>query len=296
MTTYGAIPNKEPLAVNNADNLDIYVDPDSKKPTLASPYDSKEDDPNQKIQQDPILARIIKLSKLIVPFFVILAIICVVLTVLGAISILTQISAVFEILLCALIGSSAGALGVYKFGTMEEQIERLSGENSKYEGELGKLRSTTSRLKTEVTSVQASVGGLEKSVDEYQEQLKGFEPLKDELKSVHGDNQEIHDLLESTNRLFDDMSRIAIQNEKAHLLSIYYECEFRDSSDGMSKDEYIRFLGRLSKPQRLKFEKLGTFEELAGADGIIDVQEFQQILSKFLETTEEELIQASLNT
>jgi len=48
------------------------------------------------------------------------------------------------------------------------------------------------------------------------------------------------------------MRKTVLENERAHLLSTYYECAFRDDNNGMDENEYRRFLGRLSQEQRKK--------------------------------------------
>merc|ERR1712083_823486 len=114
-----------------------------------------------------------------------------------------------------------------------------------------------------------------------------FEGLVEELKNIAGDNEDILALLDNTNKICNDMRKVVLENERAHLLSTFYECAFRDDDNRMDKKEYERFLGRLSKKQREKFESLGTFEKLAGEDGHIDLQEFQDMLENVLREVDE---------
>merc|ERR1712087_928985 len=113
------------------------------------------------------------------------------------------------------------------------------------------------------------------------------EDLVVELKSIAGDNEDILKLLDNTNKIFNDMRKAVLENGRAHLLSTFYECAFRDDDNRMDKGEYERFLGRLSKKQRAKFEDLGSFEKLAGEDGAIDLNEFQDMLELVLRQVDE---------
>merc|ERR1712087_482654 len=106
------------------------------------------------------------------------------------------------------------------------------------------------------------------------------EDLVVELKSIAGDNQDMLALLDNTNKIFNDMRTVVLENERAHLLSTFYECAFRDDDNRMDEEEYKRFLGRLSKQQRKKFRALGDFKTLAGDDDHIDLQEFQDMLEE----------------
>merc|ERR1712228_691553 len=153
---------------------------------------------------------------------------------------------IWSILGTSLISSLLGAWAVYKYGVIQDQIDRLKKE---------------------------------------------FEGLVDELRNIAGDNQDILALLDNTNKIFNDMRKVVLENERAHLLSTFYECAFRDDDNRMDEDEYKRFLGRLSVRQRDKFKALGDFKTLAGDDDHIDLQEFQDMLEEVLTEVDELLKQ-----
>merc|ERR1719412_2505230 len=159
------------------------------------------------------------------------------------------------ILAVSLVSSLLGAWAVYKYGVIQDQIDRLKEENAKYEHEINGLTKTRKRLGTEVSSLQTTVQDLEHDAKELDEETKEFEGLVDELRNIAGDNQDILALLDNTNKIFNDMRKVVLENERAHLLSTFYECAFRDEDNRMDENEYKRFLGRLSKRQREKFKK-----------------------------------------
>ena len=64
----------------------------------------------------------------------------------------------------------------------------------------------------------------------------------------------------------------------------------------MNRNEYKRFLGGLTKEQRRRFEEQGTFEELAGYDGIIDLFEFHELVDEVVTKYDEEAIKISLRS
>merc|ERR1711933_208847 len=145
-------------------------------------------------------------------------------------------------------------------------------------GEIGAFTTPRKRLGNAVNELQTTVHDLEHDAKELDEETKEFEGLVEELRNIAGDNQDILALLDNTNKIFNDMRTVVLENERAHLLSTFYECAFRDDDNRMDEEEYKRFLGRLSKQQRKKFRDLGTFKELAGDDDHIDLQEFQKML------------------
>jgi len=194
-------------------------------------------------------------------------------------------------LACSLIGGLFGAWGVYKWGTIQDEIDRLKGENQKYEGELGELKATKENLASQVTEVQTTVDQLNGSVGDLNQQLTAFDDLRVELEKMAGSSEDIAALVDKTTKVFHDMRKLALANEKASLLSLYYDVSFRDGEAGMNPKEYERFKGRLPKKQREKFEAMGTFQELAGANNNLDLDEFEGILEKFLAIIERELLQ-----
>ena len=160
-----------------------------------------------------------------------------------------------------------------------------------YLDEIGELTTTRKKLGSEVNELQTTVHDLEHDAKELDEETKEFEGLVDELRNIAGDNQDILALLDNTNKIFNDMRKVVLENERAHLLSTFYECAFRDDDNRMDEDEYKRFLGRLSVRQRDKFKALGDFKTLAGDDDHIDLQEFQDMLEEVLTEVDELLKQ-----
>jgi len=178
--------------------------------------------------------------------------------------------------------SAFGAWAVYQYGVIQEQIEKLKKQNEIFKNSIEQLKQTREKLKGYVDELNESVKNLQTDANKLSEQTKEFEPLIEELKKVAGNDTKIQDIINETNQIFNDMRRTVLENERAHLLSTYYDCAFRDSDNTMSKKEYKKFRMRLTTQQRKRFDKQGTFEELAGEDNEIDLKEFQNILNRVL--------------
>ena len=113
---------------------------------------------------------------------------------------------------------------------------------------------------------------------------------KESLSEICGDNQELNDLINDVNDMYSNMKNTILSNTRAGILSAYYNAALRDEEEGMSKREYKKFLARLDKKTRTAFIGFGTFEELAGDDLIIDLQEFQKLVDRLLEEQADDLI------
>jgi chaperonin cofactor prefoldin len=260
--------------------------PESKTDTESTDSDNNVDNSDS----SKVVKVLSKITKLVVPVFLLLLVFSIVALIIGMLDTAIENTLVWEVLGTSLGGGLFGAWGVYKWGTVQEEIDRLKGENGKYEGELSQLRVSKEQLTGEVSQVQSTVDELKGSVDGLNQQLGAFDDLRQELEKVAGSNQDISTMLDNTTKIFRDLRTVALANEKASLLSIYYEVAFKDGEPGMSAKEYERFKGRLPKKQREQFEAMGTFKQLAGDNDTIDLDEFQVILEKFLSGIERELV------
>lgn len=179
---------------------------------------------------------------------------------------------------------------VYRWGTVQEQIDRFKGENSKYESQLIKFKNTKDRLKDEVKTIQSRVGGLQKNVDNLQTTLDSYDDLRKELNEIAGDNKDLNDMINSVNQMFNGMHDAIVQNQRTQILQTYYDVQFKDDKEGLGKKEYKRFRGRLDAETRSRFDKYGNFESFCGDDNVIDLTEFQDLLEQVLLDMEEDLL------
>merc|ERR1712154_450272 len=120
--------------------------------------------------------------------------------------------------------------------------------------------------------------------------LSQYDELKNSLSEICGDNQQLNDLINDVNDMYNSMKNTILSNTRAGILSAYYDAALKDDEEGMSQREYKRFLARLDKKTREIFKEFGSFEEIAGADGLIDLNEFQQLVDKLLSQQADALI------
>ena len=87
------------------------------------------------------------------------------------------------------VGSGIGVYGVYKWGVISTEVERLNGENNKYEGELNLLKDDASHLKENVRKLQSTVNDLKQDTKELHESLKEFGSLIKSLNELSDENE-----------------------------------------------------------------------------------------------------------
>lgn len=237
----------------------------------------------------PIVNTISHFSKLIIYCYIIFGVASVIMTILELVS-FNKVALFAIMIFGTILLSFGGALGVYKWGTVEMQIDRFKGENAKFESSIQALHSTELRLVDAVKRIDQNVSGLSKSADDLKKNLKEYDKLREDLEEIAGDNQTLNDMINEINGMYDGMKSAVIQNQRSSILQIFYEVQWKDNDQGLSKREYNRFKGRLDKETRHRFEQHGSFEQLAGADGVIDLAEFSDLMEQILVEMEEESI------
>ena len=160
---------------------------------------------------------------------------------------------------------------------------------------ISRIKHTRKKLGSENEALENTVENLQDDADILEAESKQFEGLVDQLGGIANDRSAIYNILDETRQLFNKMRNIMLQHEKSQLLTMYYECAFRDNDDSMDKAEYTRFLGRLGRKERERVKAIGTFEEVAGEDDQIDLHEFEALLDEFLKLDEQTLIDEFAN-
>eukprot|EP00490_Sorites_sp_Unknown_P005845 CAMPEP_0114659338 /NCGR_PEP_ID=MMETSP0191-20121206/17643_1 /TAXON_ID=126664 /ORGANISM="Sorites sp." /LENGTH=270 /DNA_ID=CAMNT_0001884251 /DNA_START=114 /DNA_END=926 /DNA_ORIENTATION=+ len=239
-------------------------------------------------ENDEDIEKLSKFTKLVAPIYITVAVLSLVFMIVSAAT--KKVWGGILVWLMTLIMSYFGCWGVYKWGTVEMQIEKLKANNNEYQSEIDTLKSTKNELKVQVDDIQAETDKLQQDVDQLDEQLKEFDELRNSLQDIASDSQDINDMINGINGMYDDMRSMMLETEKAKLFEAYYDVQFLDNDDGLSEREYKRLLNKLPIKSRNKFNQMGTFQELAGDDNTIDLQEFQQIVERFLKNIDDELV------
>jgi len=202
-----------------------------------------------------------------------------------------QTTLLYALLAGSMVISIFSAWMVYISPSFHDQIDRLEEENDTYKDQLYEIKKTRKGLGRENEALEGTVENLQNDADILEAETEQFEGLVDQLGGIAKDRNDIHDILGQTTRLFNKMRKVMLQHEKSQLLTMYYECAFRDNDDTMDKAEYTRFLGRLGRKERERVKAIGTFEEIAGEDDQIDLQEFVGLLDEFLKLDEDMLLE-----
>merc|ERR1712157_642733 len=140
-------------------------------------------------------------------------------------------------------------------------------QNEKYRDNIDRLNSIGQVLQNDVDDISNGVDYLKRDGNALEEALNAYNDLKNELKAIFDerkDGDDITDLLNEFNEECTKLNTIIEDNEKAHLLSIFYNVKLYDygTKNCLDKKQYTQFLAHCNKKTREKFEKHGGFEGL----------------------------------
>ena len=151
------------------------------------------------------------------------------------------------------------------------------------------LKQERERIAEQVAGMESDVDALKANVNNLNEQIAKFDDLKGALEKIAGESEDISHLLESVNSTFGETRKAILLSKQAALWQSYYSCLFNQET-GLNEDAFEELTDILSKHELEHLRELGDFNQLAGDDGIIDVEEFGEIIEKMLAGMEEELL------
>jgi len=223
----------------------------------------------------------------IVPLFLVFGFITIVISVFYFIHDVTKWTAFGIILGINIVGGFTGAFYTWKLGTVGDAVAQMKSENLKYDEELQRLAEAKEKVRTEANQVHSSVGELKNVSSDLKQRLIEFEGLRSELASIVSDNEDIQDKLHEITAICDDLVEAIVMNERAHLLTIYYELATKNRGEHITENEYKRLLARLGPDTRQLVKDHGGFKAMdKDGDGHVNVHEFQALVDLVLNIEE----------
>ena len=130
--------------------------------------------------------------------------------------------------------------------------------------------------------MEDTVSNLKNSNDTLNSELLELNSLRKNLEKFAQENKsDFMKVLKDINSSFDRLEQITKDNERVLIARIAQDLEFLDSKEGMSEDEYERFINRLPNNLKNKFNKLGynSFKKVAGDNNLVDYREIKEIIN-----------------
>merc|ERR1711879_429445 len=188
--------------------------------------------------------------------------------------------------LILLVSVAMAAKCAYHFKTvlaLKEQLNKLTKNNADFKIQNSRLSTTVSKLSKKQEELAAVNADLMETSQQYRANIRRFQEIDEKLKTLGDDNiAGLENLREMSKNVMGSLKKEMFQHQRDILRTTQQAFEFGDDNEGMNKEEYERFLGALPPEFRERFESMGqTFEDIAGDDGIIDLDEFTELADRF---------------
>merc|ERR1711997_828617 len=119
---------------------------------------------------------------------------------------------------------------------------------------------------------------LRATTKSYKQNISKFKALDQKLSKLADDNiAGLERLQEMTKTVQDSIQKELVQHQRDIVMRVQETMEFGDDQEGMSKDEYDRFVAALPAAYQAIFNER-DFNEMAGDDGNMDLKEFTQMV------------------
>eukprot|EP01084_Bolivina_argentea_P193109 331360_1 len=229
----------------------------------------------------------------VVPFYLLVCILSILTTALLCISEIS-LNLGFSILITfGFIGAAAGMYGVYLWGIFDDVLQYLILQNELYSDNIDRLNNCGQVLQNDIDDITGSINYLKRDGNTLENTMNTYNILKEQLNDIiaeHGKkhNETLQELIDDFNKQCDSMNTIVNDNEKAHLLSIFYSVKLYDygMKNCLNKKQYKKFLSYCCKKTREKFKNYGGFQAMdIHNTGYIDVDQFEQVVFKVLDIT-----------
>lgn len=190
------------------------------------------------------------------------------------------------------VGSFFACGCIMRYGGMKYQLDRfkkenmrLSQSNKKLSADVDTLETTNQQLGVQVDKLSGTVDELQDVSESLQNDLGQFAEVRANLEDfAKKTGKDITAVIGDVNGVYDKIFDLTVKNEKALLQRIAADLEFMDRDAAMSKQEFQRFIQRIPKHLQERFAAMGTsFEEIAGADMVIDHHEIGGLIDKLIE-------------
>eukprot|EP01025_Chloroclados_australasicus_P034775 TRINITY_DN3550_c0_g3_i1.p2 TRINITY_DN3550_c0_g3~~TRINITY_DN3550_c0_g3_i1.p2 ORF type:complete len:277 (+),score=42.90 TRINITY_DN3550_c0_g3_i1:264-1094(+) len=189
-----------------------------------------------------------------------------------------------------LLGNGTGVVMTFVYGSIGKQLKMFKSENDRLEhtantleDQVSNITQENAKLQKSVDSLGATASQLKDTSDKLSNQLKQFDSLSQSMKEASKKlGLNVEDLIEKTTNTFKEMEVLNRRNERILLRRIVQDLEFMDRDVGLTKDEFERFKVRVPKKYHSFLDSV-RFEDFAGEDASLDVQEVRKLLDTMLE-------------
>merc|ERR1712228_1067141 len=144
------------------------------------------------------------------------------------------------------------------------------GEVSRFSKAKDELKETRVRIKNAIERQQVNLGK--------------FRQLNENLKVIGNENlKNLGNLNETAMKAESKWKEQLVRKERKILHVCFDKFEWHENKDGITQEQFNQFKMTLPMDYQLRLTQTGNWQQLAGDDGILQLDEFIDLLDRFAE-------------
>lgn len=167
---------------------------------------------------------------------------------------------------------------------LKQVNQQLTGTKDQFEHQNKELDEQLEKLNTANESLKGSLSSLKEQTDNLEGQLKQFEELQDAIgKYAEKNNTDMSEALAKQTEMFDTLKTLMSDNAQTLLNQVATDLEYADNEEGMTEEEYNKWVERIPARFRKIMDQRGiTFEQFAGEDRNMDYKEMADLIEELM--------------
>eukprot|EP00484_Ammonia_sp_Unknown_P027909 CAMPEP_0197047668 /NCGR_PEP_ID=MMETSP1384-20130603/23127_1 /TAXON_ID=29189 /ORGANISM="Ammonia sp." /LENGTH=303 /DNA_ID=CAMNT_0042479641 /DNA_START=132 /DNA_END=1043 /DNA_ORIENTATION=+ len=181
-----------------------------------------------------------------------------------------------------IVSNVYGALHFRTLMSLKKEVDTYSSNNKKFAEENGQLSGEVNRFTTAKDELSDTQKRIRSAIKRQSENLGKFRELNKNLQATGKQNMELLTNLNDMSQKMENKWRDELVKKERKILHVCFDrFEWEDGADGISREQFTQFKLTLPMEYQLRLTRSGDWKEIAGDDGILQLDEFVQLLDNF---------------
>jgi len=173
--------------------------------------------------------------------------------------------------------------------SLKKEVDVYSTNNKKFAEENGLLSAEVSRFSTAKDELKDTRTRISEAIKRQEVNLGKFRLLNQNLQATGKQNLEIlGNINEMAQKMENKWREELIKKERKILHVCFDRFEWEDDADGITREQFTQFKLTLPMEYQLRLTRAGDWQQIAGDDGILQLDEFIELLDNFAEDVAEQ--------
>ena len=165
---------------------------------------------------------------------------------------------------------------------LRSAIDKYSKLNLVFQAENLSLQHEVDRLSKAKSGLKAVHIRLTDLNEKQKQNLKTFREVEENMKVANLDNiKGINGIRDRADHIYQRWKHVQKQRQRDLLFTVFNRLE--NSQMGINQQDFDQFVSMIPADYKMRFDRLGTFEKIAGGNEYIDIEDFILCLDVFAE-------------